>query len=64
MDQPLKHERLMTIKEVAYVLHLSYGTVRNMVLNGAIKSIKVLSSHRIRESEVEKYLKRNERTQK
>lgn len=66
MREMPKLDRLLTLKEVANILAISYATARRMVLIGELKGVKVLSSHRVRKSDLEKYIKNhktNERTQ-
>lgn len=60
MREMPKHDRLLTLKEVANILAVSYATARRLVLIGEMKGVKVLSSHRVRESDLEKYIKNNE----
>ena len=45
-------EKLYTPREVAEVLKYSLKTIRNYINEGKIKSIKVLGSNRVTESEL------------
>ena len=58
-----KQDRLLTLKEVANILNVHYSTVWRLVSLGEIKSIKVLSSRRVRESAIQEYIDKQERTQ-
>lgn len=51
-----KQDRLLTLKEVANILNVHYTTVWRLVSLGEIKSIKVLSSRRVRESAIQEYI--------
>jgi len=62
MREMPKRDRLFTLKEVANILAVSYATARRLVITGEIQGIKVLSSHRVRETDLDKYIKQNERT--
>jgi excisionase family DNA binding protein len=51
-------DKLFTVDEVARMLRISNMTVYRLVKNEEIAAIKVGKNYRIRESEVDKYLKR------
>ena len=51
-------EVLLTLEDVAEALKVSVDTVRRIIADGEIKTIRVRRQLRIRESELEGYLRR------
>lgn len=56
MTDPI--ERIYTVKEVAEILRVSPRTVWRMIEHGELRGFKVRSGYRIRQSELEAYIKR------
>jgi len=48
--------KLYTVKEVAEILTVSEGTVRNYLSEGKIKFVKILGNTRITKEELEKLI--------
>ena len=57
IDDSVRENKVLTIKEVANLLKVSVQTVKNYIYNGKIKSFKTPGGHhRIMESEINKKL--------
>lgn len=54
-------EKLYTPKEVAEVLGFAQKTVQNYITDGKIKSVKVLGSNRVKESDLMELIKSRKR---
>lgn len=52
-----KEMKLYTVKEVAEILKVKEGTMRNYLSTGKIDFIKVLGNTRITQEELEKHIK-------
>ena len=52
-----KMDKMYSVKEVAEILGVTEGTVRNYLTKGKIKHVKVLGNTRIRESELKGLIK-------
>lgn len=50
-------DKLYSVKEVAEILGVTEGTVRNYLTNGKIKYVKVLGNTRIKETELKRLIK-------
>lgn len=50
-------EEMYTVKEVAELLKISEGTVRNYMSSGKVKYVKFLGNARITKEELEKHIK-------
>lgn len=50
-------DKLYSVKEVAEILGVTEGTVRNYLTNGKIKYVKVLGNTRIKEIELKSLIK-------
>lgn len=50
-------ERLLTVAEVARAMRVSNMTVYRLIKSGQLRAIRVGKNYRIRESEVERYLR-------
>lgn len=50
-------ERLLTVAEVARTMRVSNMTVYRLIKSGQLRAIRVGKNYRIRESEVERYLR-------
>ena len=50
-------DKMYSVKEVAEILGVTEGTVRNYLTKGKIKHVKVLGNTRIRESELKGLIK-------
>ena len=48
---------MYTVKEVAEILKISEGTVRNYLSSGKVKYVKFLGNVRITKEELEKHIK-------
>ncbi|MDQ3766074.1 MAG: helix-turn-helix domain-containing protein [Actinomycetota bacterium] len=56
MARPDFEEPLLTVSEVAALLHVSNMTVYRLIKSGQLTAIRVGKNYRIRRTEVEKYL--------
>jgi predicted adenylyl cyclase CyaB len=56
-------DNLLTVKEASEYLKVHWQTVRNYIRKGNLKSAKVGRNLRIRQSEVERFIKRKSRSQ-
>ena len=54
---PVLGERLLTVSEVASVMRVSNMTVYRLIKSGQLSAIRVGKNYRIRESEVDRYLR-------
>ncbi len=54
---PVLGERLLTVSEVATTMRVSNMTVYRLIKSGQLGAIRVGKNYRIRESEVDRYLK-------
>ncbi len=54
---PVLGERLLTVSEVASTMRVSNMTVYRLIKAGQLGAIRVGKNYRIRESEVDRYLK-------
>ncbi|HVE92833.1 MAG TPA: helix-turn-helix domain-containing protein [Actinomycetota bacterium] len=54
---PVLGERLLTVSEVASVMRVSNMTVYRLIKGGHLSAIRVGKNYRIRESEVDRYLR-------
>ena len=54
---PVLGERLLTVSEVASVMRVSNMTVYRLIKGGQLSAIRVGKNYRIRESEVDRYLR-------
>ncbi len=50
-------ERLLTVSEVASVMRVSNMTVYRLIKSGQLSAIRVGKNYRIRETEVDRYLR-------
>lgn len=50
-------EQMYSVKEVAELLSITQGTVRNYLTDGKIKFVKILGNTRIKESEIKRLMK-------
>ena len=55
---------MYTVKEVAELLKISEGTMRNYLSSGKIKYVKFLGNVRITKEELEKHIKPGDREDK
>lgn len=54
---PVLGERLLTVSEVASAMRVSNMTVYRLIKSGQLSAIRVGKNYRIRESEVDRYLR-------
>ena len=54
---PVLGERLLTVSEVASTMRVSNMTVYRLIKSGQLSAIRVGKNYRIRESEVDRYLR-------
>ncbi len=54
-------EKIYTVEEVAEMLHFQPNTVRNWLVSGKLRGIKVGWQWRIRESDLQEFVKENKR---
>jgi excisionase family DNA binding protein len=55
-------DRFLTVREVAELMRVSTMTVYRLIKQGDLAAARVGRSYRLRESEIEAYLRRGERT--
>ena len=53
-------DKLYTVKEVAAILQVAEGTVRNYLTYGQIKYVKILGNTRIKKEELEKHIRNSD----
>ena len=56
-DNPVLGERLLTVSEVASAMRVSNMTVYRLIKGGNLGAIRVGKNYRIREGEVDRYLR-------
>ena len=56
-DNPVLGERLLTVSEVASAMRVSNMTVYRLIKAGNLGAIRVGKNYRIRETEVDRYLR-------
>ena len=56
-DHPVLGERLLTVSEVASAMRVSNMTVYRLIKAGNLSAIRVGKNYRIRETEVDRYLR-------
>lgn len=54
---PVLGERLLTVSEVAGTMRVSNMTVYRLIKSGQLSAIRVGKNYRIRETEVDRYLR-------
>ena len=54
---PVLGERLLTVSEVASAMRVSNMTVYRLIKAGSLSAIRVGKNYRIRETEVDRYLR-------
>jgi excisionase family DNA binding protein len=54
---PVLGERLLTVSEVASAMRVSNMTVYRLIKSGQLSAIRVGKNYRIRETEVDRYLR-------
>ena len=55
-------DRFLTVREVADLMRVSTMTVYRLIKQGDLTAARVGRSYRLRESDIETYLRRGERT--
>lgn len=56
---PISDDRMLSTTEVATLLGVTGETVRSLINRGRLPSVRVTRSHRVRQSDLERFIKQN-----